>query len=58
MSSDPENTSKAQDQLMKEIFDKASLNLQNQDLQDVCTYFVAYLEKHASIGSTQLLEIK
>ena len=37
---------------MKEIFEKASQHLQNQDLQDVCTYLIAYLEKHASIDST------
>jgi len=43
---------------MKEIFDKASLHLQNQDLHDVWTYFIAYLEKHASVDSTQLLATK
>ena len=44
--------------MMKEIFDKASVNLENQDLQDVCAYFVSYLEKHASIDSNQMLDIK
>ncbi len=43
---------------MKEIFDKASLHLQNEDLQEVCAYFIAYLEKHTSLVSTQLLETK
>lgn len=37
---------------MKEILEKASKQLQNQDLQDVCSFFLAYLEKHASIDTS------